>query len=495
VDKQMGIVRRTLRPSYEALSVLKEIFGSLPWPTLLVMVLIPILGVFVGYGVSRESYLIVVIVVAAVPVGVFLLRQPFDAIIIWLLVAPLFAVTFTRVVRMGYWITHRTIIPVAAIVTLIARLTQRRLHFDRIDFFVFAYVLINFFSVLYHHPDNTLSEIYYAYDTVLVSAALFWLLRTTAPNEAQLKRLVVALIFVALVQGSVGLMQNTPGVSGVLPQAWMRKKLEAGRTTGTLVGVADFGVTLAISTLPVVHYVFHTRKRHIKTLGTVAALLACICLLLSFSRSTWLASAITGVLIYALYPRTRFYILILTLIVVLILSASLFVGVQAFASERLHNRGTVDTRIISNYAQLRMIWAKPLLGWGIRNLNRYQADFVKPVGGVAVIDPGLSSHNTLLSMAVELGLLGLAAYLMPWLLLVRESITVYKRLPRKGFYGRYLLLVLWLGVVFWLIVSQFFNYRIGAWGMPWVQLPLGLIASIVDANQKSALSVVSRQDF
>jgi hypothetical protein len=67
-----------------------------------------------------------------------------------------------------------------------------------------------------------------------------------------------------------------------------------------------------------------------------------------------------------------------------------------------------------------------------------------------------------------------------------QSFSAFKRLPRNGFYSRQLLLVLWLGVVFWLIVTNFMNMRLAFWGMTWVWLLLGLIAGVVDGSQELA---------
>lgn len=493
----MKVTRFSFKPLGSLALFLQGIFSSLPWSTLLVMALILVSGIFIGYAVSRQSYLIAVVAIAAVPVGIFLLNQPFDVIIIWLLVAPFFVTTDNTINRMAYWVTHRTMIPLTAIVTLVVRLTQKNLRFDRIDFFIFIYLLINIISVLYYYPDNPLPQLYEVYDRVLVGVALFWLLRTLAPNEVQMKRLVVTLLFVLLMQGCVGIMQNIPATRAVLPRRWLTLA-GINRTNGTFQGITQFGAVLITSMLLTAHYAFHVDERRIRILCLVGALLGGICIVLSFSRGTWLASAITLALAFQFYPRTRRYILALASTLVLILSVSLFADSMAWASERFGSRGTVDSRLISNFAHLRMIQAKPLLGWGHDNYVHYHMPFVRAVAGVAVTDPEISSHNTFLSLTVELGLVGLVAFLMPWWLLFKESVAIYKRLPQKGFYSRYLLVVLWLGVAFFSVAGQSTNWRVTVWGMTWMQFPLGLIAGVVShatrQNQESALDVDSQSE-
>jgi O-antigen ligase len=428
------------------------------------------------------NYLYTLLVIVAIPFSILLIRQPFYVVVAWSVVAPFFVVTNDFLTRTGYWGVHRAMLPVAAIVTLISCLVKRRLRFGWIDFFLLAYLLINIFSVLYHHPNNTRAELYHVYDWVLIGIALFWLIRTTAPDEAQLKRLMIAFIFLSLVQGAVGLLMN---ISPTLtPEAWVSASSE--RTTGTLGRAAEFSSTLMASMLLGAHYAFHSRKRLVRALSFLALLLGGTSLVLSFSRGSWLASAIAAILVLLLYPRLRPYILILVLILIPVLSTDIFADSIAFANERLGYQRTIDSRIISNYAHLRMFQAKPLLGWGFNNYTRYNLDFVKPVGGVAAVDVHISSHNTYLNMAVELGLIGLLAFLIPWLLLFKRSITTYKLLPKEGFYSRHLLILLWIGVIFWFTVTNFMNMRLAAWGMTWIQLLLGLIASVVDRGQELA---------
>ena len=465
-------------------SLLKKVSLAAPWATLLPLGLMLTLGALLGYSISRQNVLLFSVAVAAVPVGLLLMRVPFYAVIIWLLVAPFFVVTYNSVTRMAYWITHRTLIPVAAMAVLLACLSKKRLRLGWVELFMLAYLVVSVFSVLYYYPGDPIPELYHVYDLTLVGMALFWLIRTTAPRGTQLKYMMIALIILSIVQGAVGLMMNISVTRGMLPSAWVVSS--TNRTTGTLGRDGEFSCTVTASLLLLAHYAFYTRRGTIRTLCMIALVLGSLCLVFSFSRATWLASAIVVVLVTVLYRRLAPYVITLAVVLILILSTGIFSDSIAFASERLGYQRTVDSRIISNNAHLKMIQAKPLLGWGYNNYTRYHMAFVEPLEGVAVQDPEISSHNTFLNIAVELGLLGLFLFLMPAVLLARQSWTAYKELPKDGFYNRNLLLLLWLGVLFWVVVANFQNLRIAAWGITWIQFLLGLIATLVDASQESA---------
>lgn len=465
-------------------SLLKRVSISALWGTLLPVALMVVLGFFLGYSISRQNIFLFSVAVAAVPAGLLLMRVPFYAVIIWLLIAPFFVVTYSSMTRMAYWITHRTLIPLAAMAVLLACLSKKRLRLGSVELFMLAYLAISLFSVLYHYPNDPMPEIYHVYDLTVVGVALFWLLRTTAPRGVQLKYMIVALIILAVIQGAVGLMMNISITRGMLPPAWIAAS--TNRTTGTLGRDGEFSCTVTAALLLLAHYAFYTQRGTIRTLCIIALVLGSLCLVFSFSRATWLASAIVVVLVSILYRRLAPYVLTLAAILILILSTGIFSDSIAFASERLGYQRTVDSRIISNNAQLKMIEVRPLLGWGYGNYTRYHMAFVAPVEGVAVQDPEIGSHNTFLNIAVELGLLGLFCFLMPMVLLAKQSWTAYKELPKEGFYSRNLLMLLWLGVLFWVVVANFQNLRLAAWGITWIQFLLGLIATIVDASLELA---------
>ena len=464
-------------------SALKAQLASRLWLTFLLLAAALILGALLGYVISRYHFVIPVGLFIAIPVFLLVMRRPFDAILIWLLVTPFFVITPDAGSRYVYWLTHRTLIPFAVIFALISGATNKRLRFGLTEVFLLAFVLLNVFSILYYDASPS-EELIKVFDRVLVGSTLFLLIRLTQPNEVQLKRLIVAFTIMSIVQGSIGLMMNISATRAMLPEAWIRVSSE--RTTGSLGRVAEYSSTLTASMLLAAHYGMNTRRRWRRVLCFTALLLGSICLVLSFSRGTWLASAIVGTLTIVFYRRLAPYILIMAVIIVSVLSTNMFADSIVFAQERLNNQQNVDARVVSDYAHFRMIAAKPLLGWGYGNYYRYHSQFLKPIGNTPVVDDHIPSHNTFLSMTVELGLLGLVLFFMPWLILFVQSFSAFKRLPRNGFYSRQLLVVLWLGVVFWLVVTNFMNMRLAFWGMTWIWLPLGLIASVVDGSQELA---------
>jgi len=467
-------------PSENLISTLRTSLASSAWLILPLFVLIVTFGVFIGYGVSRLHFAIPIGLAIAIPLFVMWIRQPFTAIIVWLLVAPFFVVTVDGPLRITYWFTHRMIIPLAAVIAVLNGTARGRgLRLGWVDFFLVAHLLITIFSVLYHFP-NPKQGFIEIYDLVFVWMALFWLIRMTAPRETQFRQLVGALIVVCLVQGVVGIMMNISVTRPLLPEHWITSK----RTTGTLFRAAEFSSTVMASMLLITYYSFHARKRWIRILGLIALSAGGLAVTFSFSRGTWIASSSVLLLFMVFYRRVIPYMLTLVPIIALLATINVFSDARTFAQERIGVQNTIDVRIISDHAALGMIAAKPLLGWGYDNFTRDHLDFVEPVGNTPVTDPYLSSHHTYLGMAAELGLVGLATFLMPWLLLLKRSISRYKQLPQEGFYSRYLLLVLWLGILFWFIVTNSMNMRLAPWGMTWLGFLLGLIASMVDATEE-----------
>jgi O-antigen ligase len=126
-----------------------------------------------------------------------------------------------------------------------------------------------------------------------------------------------------------------------------------------------------------------------------------------------------------------------------------------------------------------MIKIKPFFGWGYDNFDRYSQQFHTRVGESVIGRYYVSSHNTYLTILVELGLVGFFFYLFPfgwWLLL---TIRVWPRLPREGFWSRSLLAVLWLAVGAHIIPSNFLDMAYSPFGLTLWWLELALIADMI----------------
>ena len=134
-------------------------------------------------------------------------------------------------------------------------------------------------------------------------------------------------------------------------------------------------------------------------------------------------------------------------------------------------------------AAVRMFQAKPFLGWGYGNFDRFDRQFQNPpVANISGDNKDHASHNFFLSMVAEQGLIGLLLYLMPVFYWLRLTVKHFSKLPRDGFWGRKILVIFWMTLLSHFVVYNFANMRVifglGSW---W--LTLGLIACFMDFHQ------------
>jgi putative inorganic carbon (hco3(-)) transporter len=170
----------------------------------------------------------------------------------------------------------------------------------------------------------------------------------------------------------------------------------------------------------------------------LAAAVALVCLfgcLLTLERGVWIA-AVAGTVVAALTtPAGRRWLLPGIGLTALVVAGSLALSPQL--SERVSTRATYQQSLWDRQNQtsagLRMIQARPLFGFGFGRYESESVDYFRqsseyPMTGyyhgvtIGVPDEILPLHNTYLSYAVELGLVGLVLWLACVLWAVGEGV-------------------------------------------------------------------------
>ncbi len=160
-----------------------------------------------------------------------------------------------------------------------------------------------------------------------------------------------------------------------------------------------------------------------------------------------------------------------------------------FASERLSSEDTALDRLVIWDAGRQLIERKPFFGWGYGDYSEHAPQFQQRVQNYVAANPH-ASHNALITIAAEIGILGLLAYLFPvfwWLL---NTPSVWTKMPKSGFWSRQLLGILWLVILDILVESTFTDPRHSTYvqGIWWITL--ALIANIIYTyNSKDDLKI------
>jgi O-antigen ligase len=440
-------------------------------PVLLGLGLGPLLALLIVNG----DWAFVFALLMLVPLVILFNAYPFASVIIWLLVFPFFASSPTAAGRYMYWIIHRAMIPVGLGIVILSRLMKvKKYHMVRLgraELAMGAFAGCILVSILLFQP-NTRVWLINSYDRILVPFAMYLLMRLTTPRKKEMERLSVVAFIVAVSQSVIGLLSWF--APQVLPPQWLH--LQGVRTVGTLRQPAVYTSALIFSIALLFQAAMNRKAGWLRTVYLSGFGLGAVCVFLSFSRGSWVGGVLVAAGLLILFPKPMIRMSIILLAIMAVLASGALSSQMAWASERLETQDTIKSRVAISEALIAMNQRKPFFGWGYGNQKRYSAQFLKRAGaGYA----SLSSHNTYLTIAAEMGLAGLFLYIFPFVWWLILSVKVLSRIPKDGMWDRSLLVVFWLVIVNYIIVSNFIDIRYFPFGLTLSWMTLGCVANVV----------------
>lgn len=455
------------------------------WDTYLIPNAIPALagcalGVALAFSIVKGPWYLPIALVAAVPGAIVLNKYPLATSMIWFALMPL--LPFKTVSSSVFWIIHRALMPLAVGLCVLSRLLKTKKHtpiqLGWAELSMVIYLILGAASITLTRKSPWL-YLYELYDRMFVPFTAYWLMRLSRPTEQDLKRAIPIMMFLCITEVGVGFWARY--APQTLPAVWRISRMGT-RMSGTFTNPTPYAFTLVTCMSLVFYEAMNCKKEARRTLLILTFAVGLLCIFLTFTRGCWGAALLVLVGLLYLYPKPVLTLGAIALPIVLILTTSVFAKEMAFAFKRLSTQDTVNSRVVLANAGKQMFYAKPILGWGFGNYDRYDWQFMKRVGNAAPTSWDIkygTSHNTYMTILAELGVLGFFFQFLPLIWWLVSSIKVLPRLPREGFWSWRLLVVLWLPILFYLVSSQvidmrFFWYQIGVWWMI-----LGLIASIV----------------
>jgi putative inorganic carbon (HCO3(-)) transporter len=208
--------------------------------------------------------------------------------------------------------------------------------------------------------------------------------------------------------------------------------IHAGRGRGPFVEAVTNGFALYMCVVACAIAFKQWRARGLPNRANLAAAVALLCvagIVMSLERSVWIAAILaTFVTVCTLSEERRAAIRAMAVVAIaVVVSLLLIPGLYGEATARFNDSQSVHDRENLNRAALNMIEARPLLGFGWgefvpNSYNYFEQANDYPLGNVA----GLEIHSTVLVYAVELGLIGVAL----WILVVVAGVS--GGLSRRG---------------------------------------------------------------
>lgn len=416
-------------------------------------------------------------------------RYPFITMTVWLLLDPFLLTSTTPSERAVYWVIHRALPPATIIVILLSSLlgmnkrTLPKVGWPELG--MLGYVIASLFSIVYWNR-TPLATTYLFYDRVISPMCLYLVVRLSVPSEEDMRRLMPAVLFLGVSQSVIGILSWFD--PQLLPSTWL--EFAGLRTTGSLVNTTVYSTTLVFAGLLVLHYGLSHKRVVVRNIFVSAFLLILFCVLISFSRASWLGIGVVLLGVAYLYPKFVGRVAVLGLFVAALFGGFLLTRLDwavRWANERLYSQEaqtSAFSRVPVALAAVGMFEAKPILGWGYGNFDRFAPLFQGQIdiGNVVGDDRLHASHNFYLSLLAEQGLVGFLLFLSPIIYWLIRTSRVLRKMPSDGFWSRKLVLVLWLVLLNEVILINFANLRVVfGWGLWWVVL--GFLANVIHTEE------------
>jgi O-antigen ligase len=192
------------------------------------------------------------------------------------------------------------------------------------------------------------------------------------------------------------------------------------RVVATFTSPGALGAFLGATAVFAVAILAWNGPRSLKGPAMLLIILSIPAMFFTYSRGPVVGAAAVIVLLALIANRARWpSLLIFATVALLVFAAWSHISSSNVYQERLGVTETVSTRDKIQRVSTDLFREKPIFGWGYNSF-----DYAKLT--VSSRDPrfdGLTSHNTYLTVLVELGIVGFALLLFPWLIIGWRAIA------------------------------------------------------------------------
>ena len=436
------------------------------------------LGLGLGFLISSGDWFYALALATLVPLALLFTTRPFLGLIIWLLLLPLNAALPNP--ELMYWAIHRFLILFTLCMFLLIRLANpfrsHRLRLGLPEICITLLAGLIPLSIYLTHPDVFEPFRKYA-DRFLIPMCIYLAIRITSLGDREIKLLEWTVFIVAVIQSLIGFVSWI--MPSIFPRAWHR--LMGIRTAGSLDDPAVFTSMLVFCAVLLIYAAMRRRNGFARTMFLVVSGVSFIGVFISLERGSWLAGGLVLLGLLVLFGKRMLKLLLVGAIVITFLVVGPLSRFVNLATQRLGEQNPIDSRLVVNDAMLQMIRVKPVWGWGYDVLDQHIRGYYRSVGSAYIIGNRLeTSHNTYLTIFIELGLVGFLLFLLPVVIPFIKSLQAWRGHPKMDANHQLLLWTLWLAALQNFVVSNFMDMRFFPIGLGLWWLTLGLVANLLN---------------
>ena len=233
---------------------------------------------------------------------------------------------------------------------------------------------------------------------------------------------LAALMVGGALQGLLGIVDVAAGWNLWHADSW-RGQEGLTRAVSTLANPAVFGIYLGASIVIAVSVLAWGGPRSLRRLAVVTIVLATPALALTLTRGPILATIVVVTLLLAL-GRTRIvgWLMIGTAVATIALVLPRVQDTPLY-QERVTEQQNVGFRLALQHLSIQLAEQKPAFGWGYGSFDTVKNGPTADISGLyAASVKTYTSHDTFLTMLVELGLVGICLFAIPFLVIGTTSV-------------------------------------------------------------------------
>jgi O-antigen ligase len=369
-------------------------------------------------------------------VTVYLSLRPDVLLIGWLFLAPLFQ-NYARYSRIGWLLsTVVYVLPVAVFVLhlLTSNTLARRLRW--FDILPFAYVLLVVLSQAAIQASALKSVGFYMsliYGGVLVSVPAYYFCAFGPLDRLSALGAAAVLLLSSSVVGAMAIAEHFTG--------WNLWGQDYGgrprRVVSTLAQPAILGAFLGAGIAVAIAVLVWSGPRKLRLLSIATLVATMPALYFTYTRGPILATAAVVLLLIAARPRKRVAAAAVAVVAIGLTAANWGqISQTSIYRTRAAEKTDVSSRLAITRASLSLAADRPILGWGH---DRFDAAKNSHTFNTGNLPPKLlyeyTSHDTYLTILVELGLAGLTLFLLPLVIVVSMTLRALRRTQRPKWFA------------------------------------------------------------
>jgi hypothetical protein len=457
-------------------------FGVYP-----IHVLAVITGLFCGASVAKDQHLfsataagaLLLCLLLSAYLAITLSIEPELLFAFWIFAAPFFQESGLAETTMAkdLGLVLYVFPPLVLVAVLLLRGSSRPLRvLDALPVLYFAYILVSahFISVQVQglRSDVHLHRLYISVGIGIV-AYYFVALGPTTPRLAA--RVCRALLAGASLVAAMAVVEGLTGWN-LWHDTFYWRGHGISRAVATLANPAVLGTFLGMVVVLAVAILLWNGPEPLRRPSKIFLVLSLPALFFTYTRGPMIGTGLVVVALVILSARARWYsvVMLAAAAAAFVILSGQFTSSSVYKS-RIGNTHTIETRVILQKASFTLASERPVFGWGYGSFNA-----VKNEANLQTQDPATlawnTSHNSFLTVLVELGAVGVALFLLPWLVICRRAIAA----ARRDVNVRWLLAGVVGAVVVYFVSASTYDARFFSFvpALPWILL--GIARRVLD---------------